>query len=138
MEHTLCIFKPGVIERRIVGEILSRIERSGLAIVALKMQQLTQSQCQTHYAEHQGKPFFNDVVRYMISAPVVLLVVAGIDAVTHLRRLCGATDPRQSPPGTIRGDYALEIQNNVIHASDSVASAAREIKLFFTTSEIRS
>ena len=136
MERTLCILKPGVIERAIVGEILSRIERSGLKIIALKMQTLSVAQCKRHYAEHSERPFFDELVSYMSSSPVVLSVVAGPDAISHLRRLAGATDPRTSPPGSIRGDYALQIGHNVIHASDSTESSAREIDIFFESSEI--
>ncbi len=136
MERTLAILKPGIIERKIVGELLGRIERSGLDIIALKMARLSATQCQQHYAEHEGKPFYNDLVEYMSSAPVLLCVIEGVSAIAHLRRLCGATDPQQSAPGSIRGDYALEIQNNVIHASDSAQSAAREIALFFESAEI--
>ena len=136
MERTLAILKPGVIERKIVGELLSRLERSGMDIIALKMARLSAAQCRKHYAEHEGKPFYNDLVEYMSSSPVVVAVIEGIGAIAHLRRLCGATDPQQSAPGSIRGDYALEIQNNVIHASDSTQSAAREIGLFFETAEI--
>lgn len=136
MQQTFCMIKPGVRERALVGEIISRIERSGLEIDGLKMITIPKTQCEEHYQEHREKPFFRDLVSYMCSAPVIAMVVRGPDAITHLRRLAGATNPANAAPGTIRGDFALETQANIIHASDSVDSAAREISLFFHTEEL--
>jgi nucleoside-diphosphate kinase len=136
VEKTFTMLKPGVLQRRLVGEIISRIERKGLKIVALKMMQIPRDQCETHYTEHRQRPFFESLVSYMISGPVVAMVVEGEGAISYLRQLCGATNPASATPGTIRGDYALVTQNNIIHASDGPQSAAREIELFFDPSEI--
>lgn len=130
-QQTFCMIKPGVRERALIGTVIARIERSGLQIDALKMMTIPREQCQDHYREHKGKPFYDDLVKYMCSAPVVAMVVRGPAAITHLRRLAGATNPANAAPGTIRGDLALETQANIMHASDSPESAAREIKLFF-------
>lgn len=130
------MIKPGVRERALIGEVLSRIERSGLEIDALKMMRISELQCKEHYREHSAKPFYEDLVKYMCSGAVVAMVVCGVDAITHLRRLVGGTNPANAAPGTIRGDLALETQTNIVHASDSVESAAREIALFFDTSEL--
>ena len=136
MERSFCMLKPGVLQRRLVGEVLSRIERKGLQICALKMMQIPRAQCEQHYAEHKERPFFSSLVEYMTSAPVVAMVVEGQDAIRYLRTLCGATNPAEAAPGTIRGDLALVTQNNIIHASDSPESARREIELFFSAAEI--
>lgn len=130
------MIKPGVRERALVGEIISRIERSGLEIDGLKMITIPESQCKEHYQEHHEKPFYNDLVAYICSGPVIAMVVRGVDAITHLRRLAGATNPANATPGTIRGDFALETQANIIHASDSPESAMREIGLFFDANEL--
>lgn len=136
MEQTFAMLKPGVLQRRIVGEVLSRIERKGLKIIALKMMRIPQQQCETHYAEHRDKPFFSSLVSYMTSGPVVAMVIEGENAIAYVRQLCGATNPANAAPGTIRGDFGLVTQNNIIHASDSPESAAREIALFFDSSEV--
>ncbi len=135
-EQTFCLLKPGVLQRRIVGEVLSRIERKGLKLVAMKMIQMDQELCEKQYQEHEGKPFYKDLVSYMQSGPVVTMVVAGENAISYMRILAGATNPKDAAAGTIRGDFALITQNNIIHASDSPESAAREIDLFFTPEEI--
>ncbi|TVQ95880.1 MAG: nucleoside-diphosphate kinase [Spirochaetaceae bacterium] len=136
MEQTFAMLKPGVLQRRIVGEVLSRIERKGLKIIALKMMRIPQQQCETHYTEHRDKPFFSSLVSYMTSGPVVAMVIEGENAIAYVRQLCGATNPANAAPGTIRGDFGLVTQNNIIHASDSPESAAREIALFFDPSEV--
>jgi nucleoside-diphosphate kinase len=130
------MLKPGVLQRRIVGEVLSRIERKGLKIIALKLMKISRELAETHYAEHKGKPFYDKLVEYTISGPVVAFVLEGNDAVVKLRRLCGPTDVMESAPGTIRGDFCFTTRLNIVHASDSPASAAREIPLFFAEDEL--
>ncbi len=135
VERTFSMLKPGVVQRRLVGEILERIERKGLRIVALKMMTISRDLAETHYAEHREKPFFGELVDFIVSGPVVAMVVESDNAVQVLRKLCGATKAEEALPGTIRGDYAEHTGLNVIHASDSVESARREIDLFFTSDE---
>ena len=130
------MLKPGVLNRRSVGEVINRLERKGLKLVGLKMMNISEELAGKHYAEHEGKPFFGDLVSYITSAPVVAMVWQGEDCVTLVRKLCGATKPSEAAPGTIRGDFCLHTQFNVIHASDSDASAEREINLFFKPEEI--
>ena len=130
------MIKPGITDRSLVGRIVSRIEESGLRIAGLKMMRLTVGMAEEHYAEHRDKPFFGDLIRYITSDVVIAMVVHGPDAIMHLRRLAGATNPLDAAPGTIRGDFALETQENVLHASDSPQSAIREIALFFQQAEI--
>ena len=130
------MLKPGVLNRRIVGEVINRLERKGLKLGGLKMMNISEELAGKHYAEHDGKPFFGDLVSYITSAPVVAMVWQGEDCVTLVRKLCGATKPSEAAPGTIRGDFCLHTQFNVIHASDSDASAEREINLFFKPEEI--
>ena len=130
------MLKPGVLNRRIVGEVINRLERKGLKLVGLKMMNISEELAGKHYAEHEGKPFFGDLVSYITSAPVVAMVWQGEDCVTLVRKLCGATKPSEAAPGTIRGDFCLHTQFNVIHASDSDASAEREINLFFKPEEV--
>ncbi|MDR1900834.1 MAG: nucleoside-diphosphate kinase [Treponema sp.] len=136
MERTFVMLKPGVLQRRIAGEVLSRFERKGLKITACKMLRMDRPQVETHYAEHKGKDFYEKLVEYTLSGPVLALVLEGEDAIALVRRLCGPTDIHESPPGTIRGDYAYSTRLNIVHASDSPASAEREIALFFTPAEI--
>ena len=136
VERTLLLFKPGVLGRRILGEVITRIERKGFEIIAAKLMKIPRSLAETHYAEHRGKPFFESIVEFMSSAPVLAMVVERKDAISVLRAIVGATDPDKALPGTIRGDFGVLTQENIIHASDSPASAAREIDLFFSKSEI--
>lgn len=135
-ELSFAMLKPGIVQRRLVGEILARIEKKGLDVIALKMMKIDKKQARNHYIEHEGKPFYEGLIRYITSGPVVAMVVRGDDAVSLLRRLCGATKVEDALPGTIRGDYADHTRTNVIHASDSVASADREINLFFSPAEL--
>lgn len=135
-EKTYVMLKPGVLQRRVVGEILQRVERKGLNIVGLKMMQIPRQRAETHYAEHEGKPFFEDLIAYITSGPVIAFVIAGEDAISRVRLLAGATKVEQAQPGTIRGDYAAVTTKNIIHASDSPESAEREIGMFFETDEI--
>jgi len=119
------------VRRGLVGEVLSRIERKGLRIVAMDMRVVGKDLAETHYAEHAGKPFYGSLVEFITSGPLVAMVVEGPRAIEAFRALAGATDPVKATPGTIRGDYALEVQDNIVHGSDSPDSAEREIKIFF-------
>lgn len=136
LERTFTMLKPGVLSRRIAGEILTRIERKGLTIRALKMMKIDRELAETHYAEHRGKDFFTSLVDYITSGPVVAMVLEGDGAIAMLRRLCGPTKAEDAAPGTIRGDYGMHTNLNIIHASDSPESAARETALFFKPEEI--
>jgi nucleoside-diphosphate kinase len=130
-DRTLVICKPDAVERRLVGEIVSRLERKGLRIVEMRMETITKETAGQHYGEHQGKPFYDDLVAFITRSPAVLMVVEGPEAFSVVRTLMGATNPRQAAPGTIRGDLAIELTENLVHGSDSPESAAREIALFF-------
>ena len=118
-------------ERRLTGEVIARFERKGLAVVALKHMQVERATAEEHYAEHTDKPFFGDLVDFITGGPLVALVAEGPRAIEAFRALAGATDPVKAAVGTIRGDFALEVQNNIVHGSDSPESAEREVKLFF-------
>lgn len=135
-ERTFCMIKPEGVARGLVGEILTRIERKGYRIVALKMLRLTREMAEEHYAEHREKPFFGELVEHITSGPVIAMVLEGPGVIAGLRKLMGATNPQEAAPGTIRGDYALETGQNVIHGADSLASAEREIGLYFRPDEI--
>lgn len=130
-ERTLVLIKPDGVARGLVGEVLGRIERKGYKIVALEQRTLTRDIAENHYGEHKDKPFFNDLVTFITSAPLVAAVIEGNEAIVSWRSMMGATNPVNAAPGTIRGDFATETQNNVTHGSDSPESAAREIALFF-------
>lgn len=131
MEETLVLIKPDGVKRQICGEILTRYERKGLIIKAMKFLQTPKELAEEHYAEHKDKPFFGELVDFITSGPVLAFVLAGKNAVTSVRTINGATNPVDATPGSIRGDYALTMDSNVVHASDSVDSAAREIHLWF-------
>ena len=135
VQRTFVAIKPDGVERGLVGEIISRFERRGLKIVGLKMLQVPKAMAETHYGEHKGKPFYEGLVNYITSAPVVAMVLEGKDAVTLARNVIGATNPANAAPGTIRGDFAVEIGRNVVHGSDSPESAVREIGIFFKEGE---
>jgi nucleoside-diphosphate kinase len=130
-ERTLVLVKPDAVRRGLIGQVLSRIERKGLRIVAMDLRTLDTATAETHYAEHTGKPFFDPLVQFITSGPLVALVVEGQRAIEAFRGLAGATDPVAAAPGTIRGDHALKVQENIVHGSDSPDSAEREIKIFF-------
>jgi nucleoside-diphosphate kinase len=130
-ERTLVLLKPDAVQRGLVGEIVGRIERRGLRVAALQMRTLDRATAEQHYAEHDGKPFFGELVDFITGGPLVALVAEGPRAHEAVRALMGVTDPVKSAPGSIRGDYALEIGQNLVHGSDSPESAAREVKLFF-------
>jgi len=130
-ERTLVLIKPDGVERGLVGDVIARIERRGYRIVAMELRTLTADIAQEHYGEHRDKPFFTDLVAFITSGPLVAAVIEGPDAIVAWRTMMGATNPINAAPGTIRGDLANEMQNNVTHGSDSPESAAREIALFF-------
>ena len=131
-ERTLVLVKPDGVQRRLVGEVISRIERKGLTLVALKLRSVDRELASQHYAEHDGKPFFGELLEFITSGPVVAAVVEGTRAIAAFRQLAGGTDPvEKATPGTIRGDFGLETQFNLVHGSDSAESASREIKLWF-------
>ena len=136
IERTLSIVKPDAVAKNIIGEIYSRFEKGGLTIVASKMIRLDEKKAAGFYAEHEGKPFYQSLVDYMTSGPVVVQVLEGESAITTNRALMGATDPHAADPGTIRADFAESVEANAVHGSDSVASAEREIFYFFETGEI--
>lgn len=138
MERTLVLLKPDAVQRRLVGRIISRIEEKGLKIVGLKMIRVSRELAEKHYAEHREKPFYPELVSFITSAPVVAMVVEGPKAVEVVRKMMGKTNPLEAEPGTIRGDFGLSVTMNLIHGSDSPASAAREIALFFRDDELLS
>jgi nucleoside-diphosphate kinase len=130
-ERTLILVKPDGVRRGLVGEVIARIERKGYAIRELQMRTLDEQTAQEHYAEHTDKPFFGELVDFITGGPLVAMAVEGPDVVKAMRTLMGATDPIAAAPGSIRGDYATVISENIVHGSDSPASAERELKLFF-------
>ncbi|UCE74909.1 MAG: nucleoside-diphosphate kinase [Methanomassiliicoccales archaeon] len=132
MERTFVMLKPGSIQRGLIGHIISRFENRGLKITAMKMLQVTTELAERHYAEHKEKPFYESLVGYITSGPVVAMVLEGPQAISVVRKMMGATDPLESSPGTIRGDLGLFTGKNIVHGSDSEASAKREIGLFFS------
>jgi nucleoside-diphosphate kinase len=136
MQRTLVLIKPDAVQRGLIGEIISRLERRGLRIVALRLLQVDQELARRHYAEHVDKPFFGQLVGFITSAPIVAAVVEGPHAVEVVRQTMGATDPKKAAPGTIRGDLGLDITHNLIHGSDSEETARREIALFFDEADI--
>lgn len=136
LENTLVLLKPDAVKRSISGEIIARFERRGLTVAAMKLMKVSREQAKKHYDEHREKPFFGELVDFITSSPVVAMVIRGENAVKMVRSMMGATNPIDSAPGTIRGDYATEMSKNVIHGSDSPASAEREMNIFFTKDEI--
>ena len=136
MERTFAMVKPDGVQRGLVGEIISRFEKKGIKIAALKMMQITPEIAKQHYAEHNNKPFFGELVGFITSGPVVAMVLEGENVIAMVRNMMGATNPKDSNPGTIRGDLGMTIDKNIIHGSDSPASASREINIFFADQEI--
>jgi nucleoside-diphosphate kinase len=136
MERTLIIVKPDAVQRGLIGPILGRLEARGLKLVGLKLMAVSEALARQHYAVHEGKPFFDGLIRYITSSPVVVGVFEGRDAVAVVRATVGATNPVAAAPGTIRGDWALEIGRNLIHASDSPETAASEVALWFRPEEL--
>ena len=136
MERSLVLIKPDAMQRGLAGIIISRLERRGLKIVAMKMLQMDNALAQRHYAIHQDKPFFNDLVEFITSGPIIAAVFEGEKAIEAVRQTMGTTDPVKASPGSIRGDFGLDIQQNLVHGSDSAESAAKEISLFFKPEEL--
>src|ERR671926_921939 len=131
MDRTLILVKPDAFARGLTGEIIARFERKGLKIVALKHMTVTEDLAKRHYAEHEGKPFFGELVEFITSGPIVAMVLEGEQAIRAARQVIGATNPLEAAPGSIRGDYAIEVGKNMVHGSDSPESAQREANLFF-------
>jgi len=129
------MLKPDAVKRRLTGRILSRFEQRGFKLVAAKTMIISDDLAKTHYGEHEGKPFFDDLISYITSGPVFAMVLEGDDVISLVRKMVGATNPKEADVGTIRGDYAIDTGRNIVHASDSQESAEREIKLFFDESE---
>ncbi|NOK58968.1 MAG: nucleoside-diphosphate kinase [Chloroflexi bacterium AL-W] len=136
MEQSLIILKPDAVQRGLVGPIISRLEQRGLKIAGMKLMRIDESLARRHYGVHEGKPFFASLVEYITSGPVITMVVSGKDVVSTVRTMVGATNPTQAVPGTIRGDFALEIGRNLIHASDSPENGKQEVSLFFSDKEL--
>ena len=136
LERTLSIVKPDGVARNLIGDVYLRFERAGLRIVAARMLHLSTAQAEAFYAVHRERPFYQDLVRYMTSGPVIAQVLEGDNAIVRHRDIMGATDPKQAAPGTIRADLALSIEANVVHGSDAADTAAREIGFFFSGTEI--
>jgi nucleoside-diphosphate kinase len=136
LEKTLILIKPDGLQRSLSGEILTRLEKSGLKLSAIKLLHVEEKLAKEHYAEHVGKPFFGDLVTYICSAPIIAIALSGANAVEKSRSLIGKTNPLESAPGTIRGDFGLEISRNLIHGSATVEDANRELKIFFSKNEI--
>jgi len=136
MNRTFIMLKPDIVQRSHIGEIIARFERSGFKIIAMKFMRVSTEMAQKHYAEHVGKPFYEELLSYITSGPVVAIVVEGHDAVEMARLMLGATDPKNADIGTIRADFGQQLGKNVIHGSDSQESAAREIALFFKEEEL--
>ncbi len=131
MERTLILIKPDAFARNLTGEIIARFERKGLRLVALEQMTMTRELAERHYAEHAGKGFYEELVGFITSGPLVAMVLEGEQAVTAARQVIGATNPLEAAPGSIRGDYAIEVGQNMVHGSDAPESAAREVSLFF-------
>ena len=136
MPRTLVLFKPDCVQRRLVGTILARLEAKGLRIDGLKLVQVSRDLAERHYAEHRDRPFFPGLIGFITSGPVVAAVLSGPDAVAVVRRLMGKTNGAEAEPGTVRGDYSIDKQNNLVHGSDSPESADRELALWFTAEEL--
>jgi nucleoside-diphosphate kinase len=138
VERTLVLIKPDAMQRGLAGEILSRLERRGLRMIALRLLQMDEGLARRHYAEHEGKPFYEGLIAYITACPIVAAVFEGTNAVDTVRKTMGATNPAAAGPGTIRGDLGLETGRNLIHGSDSLESAKREVALFFPEDELHS
>ncbi len=136
IERTISIIKPDAVAKNVIGQIYDRFEKAGLKIVAAKMLQLTEEQAQGFYAVHKERPFFNDLVAFMTSGPVMVQVLEGENAIAKNREVMGATNPKEAAPGTIRADFATSIDENAVHGSDAPETAAQEIKFFFTDAEL--
>ena len=136
MQHTLILVKPDGVQHGLIGDIISRFERRGLKLVGMKLMQVSPELAAEHYAEHQGKPFYSGLIEYITAGPVVAMVWEGKNAIDAARTTIGATDPLKADPGTIRGDFAVEIGRNLVHGSDGPSGAEREVALFFNEAEL--
>ena len=136
MEKSLVLIKPDAMQRGLAGTIITRLEKQGLKLVAIRMLHMDRTLAQQHYAIHRDKPFFNDLVNYIISTPIIATVFEGAGAISVIRKTMGATDPAKAEAGTIRHDFGIDIQRNAVHGSDSAETAEKEIKLFFSEDEI--
>jgi len=136
MQRSLVLIKPDAIQRGLSGEIISRLEKKGLKIVAMKMLHIDKNLAQRHYSIHKGKAFFDDLVNFITSSPVIAIVFQGKNAVEIIRQMMGETDPAKAHSGTIRGDFGIDIGHNLVHGSDSLENASKEIDLFLSTEEI--
>lgn len=136
MERTFIALKPDAVQRGYIGEIITRFERKGFKLIGMKLMQVTRDMAEEHYGEHREKPFFKGLVDFITSGPIVAMAWEGDNVVASARTLMGATNPKDSAPGTIRGDFAVDLGRNVIHGSDSVQSAERELKIFFRPDEL--
>ncbi len=136
MERTFVMIKPDGVQRRLIGKVIQRIEQSGLKIVAMKFMSVSRELAEKHYEVHKGKSFYDGLIKYITSGPVVAMVVEGENAIARIRKLVGSTNPQEAEPGTIRGDFAQHIGRNIIHASDGEETAMKEISLWFTDEEL--
>ncbi len=136
-EKTLVLIKPDGVQRGLIGEIISRYENKGLELIGLKLLKLPLAKAEELYLEHKGRPFYNKLIEFMTSAPIVAIAIEGQNAIEAVRLINGATDPAESRPGSIRGDYSNNVTYNVVHASDSVETALRELELLFTSDELQ-
>ncbi|HJO82683.1 MAG: nucleoside-diphosphate kinase [SAR202 cluster bacterium] len=136
MQRTLVLLKPDAVQRGLIGPIISRLERRGLKIVGMKLMQVSEELAYRHYGEHEGKPFFPPLISFITSGPIVAIAIEGAEAVDVVRTTMGATKPAESTPGSIRGDFGVDIGRNLIHGSDSIESAERELALFFSEDEL--
>lgn len=136
LERTLSIIKPDAVAKNVVGQVIARFEKAGLRVVAARMMQLSQEQAESFYDVHRGRPFFNDLVKFMISGPVLVQVLEGENAIKVNRDVMGATNPKEAAPGTIRADFAVSIDENAVHGSDAEDTAKREIAFFFKDNEV--
>jgi nucleoside-diphosphate kinase len=136
MEKEFVMIKPDGVQRGLIGKIITRIENAGLKITAIKMIHVSRQQAEKHYEIHKGKKFYDGLIKYITSEPVVAMIIEGKNAVKHTRKLVGATDPASANPGSIRGDLALEIGRNIIHAADSQENAVKELRIYFTEDEV--
>jgi nucleoside-diphosphate kinase len=136
MEKTLILLKPDAVVKGVCGQIIDRFEKRGFKIIGLKMLQLSKELAETHYQDHRNKPFFQELVTFIISGPLIAMVISGENSIKATRTMMGLTNPLDAAPGTIRGDFALNVRNNIIHGSDSLESAEKEIGTFFTDSEL--
>lgn len=137
MDQTLVILKPNAVQRELIGQLISKFERRGMKITAIKLTRISIETAELHYNEHRGKQFYNDLISFITSGPSVIMILESLDAVEIVRSMVGATNPAEAVPGSIRGDYATSPGHNMIHASDSIESAKREIELFFKPEEIQ-